>query len=120
MTKGSPTSPTAGQAGGKGFSGDCNHCGKPGHMKWQCAELDNIVNEKRAAAGAAGGNGKGKAAMELGNEWFLQAPAAGAPASGAAAAPVRVFWLFETAPQGPELPLIGNRFRELREDDAPV
>ena len=46
-------------------------------MKWQCPELDKIMNEKRAAAAAAGGKGKGKAAMELGNEWFLQAPAAG-------------------------------------------
>ena len=68
MAKGSPTSPTGGQAGGKGFSGDCNHCGKPGHMKWQCPELDKIMNEKRAAAAAAGGKGKGKAAKELGNE----------------------------------------------------
>ena len=43
-----------------------------------------------------------------------------AQASGTVAPPVRGFWLFETAPQGLELPLIGHRFRELREDDAPV
>ena len=58
--------------------------------------------------------------MELGNAWFLQVPAAGAQASRAVAPPVRGFGLLETAPQGPELPLIGNRFRELREDDASV
>ena len=46
--------------------------------------------------------------MELGNEWFLQAPAAGAQASGAVAPPVRDDWLLDTAPQGPDLPLIGN------------
>ena len=77
------------------------------------------MNEKRAAAAVAGGKGAHKAgqsggqriAFELGNEWFLQAPALGAQASGAAAAPLRGFWLLETAPQGPELPLIGNRFR---------
>ena len=89
--KGSPTSPTGGQAGGKGFNGDCNHCGKPGHMKWQCPELDKTMKENRAAAAVAGGKGKGKAAMELGNEWSLQALAAEAHASGAVVPRYAVF-----------------------------
>ena len=97
-------------------------------MKWQRPELDKIMIEKRAAAAVAGGKGAHKAvqpggqrsAMELSNGWFLQAPAPGAQTSVAAAPPLFVFLLLETGPHGPEWPLIGNRFKELCEDDAPV
>ena len=44
--------------GGKGagvpfFDGDCNHCGKHGHRKMHCPELDKELAARRAAA--AGG-----------------------------------------------------------------
>ena len=115
--QGTSVSPTSGSpTGGKEFSGECSHCRKSGHMKWHRLELDKMMNEKRAAAAAAGKGagakgGHQRSAMELGNECFLQ-PQAPGTAPTTAAAP-RGLWLLEAAPQLPELPLIGNRFREL-------
>jgi len=42
--------------GGSGFKGDCNFCGKPGHMSRDCfsnPELSKFKGKKEEAAGAS-------------------------------------------------------------------
>ena len=75
--------------GGKGdfFDGLCNHCGKYGHRKMQCRQLDQEMGAVRAAKGK--GKGKGlyytggeEAAAEYGGSSSAAPPAEG---SGGAA-----------------------------------
>ena len=55
--KGSKGTSKGAKKGGKGkFEGECGFCGKYGHRKSQCWELDKLMEEKR---GKSGGKGKG-------------------------------------------------------------
>ena len=105
------------------FSGTCNHCGQPGHKKWQCPILDEIMRKRRAEAGkggaavvAASANAAtasvgGRPAMDLANEWFskpITAPPA--PAAVEHARP-HGFWMLTDAPEVEQK----NAFSELSE-----
>ena len=49
------------KGGGGKFEGKCNHCGVPGHMKYQCRKLDAEMNAYRLKNGIVkGDNGGGK------------------------------------------------------------
>ena len=60
--KGAGASPGAGQGKGAGADDACGYCGKPGHFKRDCAELDKVMAARRASglSPPRGVKGKGK------------------------------------------------------------